>query len=394
MRPVLVAADVRFPLERANGVQILKTSAALARSGRATTLLVRQSDPRPDAEILGLYDLAPDARLEIRRLEVGHRPGAYRLPRARFLWGAGMAGILHLRGGGLLFTRDLQLADLVLRLRPRARLVYEAHAVEELMYRERGRLYGTGEQPDERKARRIAAREARVYRGAAGFVATTSGILDSLAELHGPRTCAAVVPNGCDLGAPGFPGLASNAEPRVLYAGQFYPWKGVDVLVAAVARLPPVRLVLLGGLKGERDSARIEALVAEHGLQARVELCGTVPQARVKDELARADVVAVPYLHSGMTERHTSPLKAFEAMAAGRAIVSSDLPSAREVLAHEGNALLVPPGDPATLAAALERLLQDVALRERLARRAHEDAKRYSWDARALALGTLFEQLP
>jgi len=395
MRPVLVAADVRFPLERANGVQILKTSAALARAGCDTTLVVRQSDPRSDAEILQLYGLAPDAHLEIRRLEVGHKPGAFRLPRARFLWGAGAAALGTLRNHGLVFTRDLQLADLVLRLRPRARLVYEAHAVEELMYRERARLYGTDERPNERKARRIAAREARVYRGAAGFVATTAGIRDSFAELHGSRPRVVVVPNGCDvLASPDFPGLAVNRVPRVLYAGQFYPWKGVDVLVAALGRIPGARLVLLGGLPGEGDSARIEALVAQHGLGERVELPGSVPQARVRGELARADVVTVPYLQTGMTERHTSPLKVFEAMAAGRPIVASDLPSSREVLEHEGNALLVPPGDAEALAFAIARLLAERELRERLARRAFLDARRYSWDARASSLGALFEELP
>ena len=77
-----------------------------------------------------------------------------------------------------------------------------------------------------------------------------------------------------------------------------------------------------------------------------------------------------------------------------REIVASDLPSSREVLAHERNALLVPPGDAPALAAALQRLLGDAALRERLARQAWEDSERYSWDARARALLELFEALP
>ena len=395
MRPVLAAADVRFPLQRANGVQILKTCAALARAGADVTLLVRQSDPRPTPELLAPYGLAPHARLEIRRLEVGHKPGTFTVPRARFLWQAGRAALAAAGAGGVVFSRDLQLCELLLRLKPRLRLAYEAHAVEALMYRERGRLYGTGERPDERKARRIAAREARVWRGAAGFVATTAGIRDTFVELHGLRAHVRVVPNGCDV--PGdrvFPGLARNPEPRVLYAGQLYPWKGVDVLVEAVAGTPGARLVILGGLPGENDLARVCQRVAAHGLAGRVEMPGTVPQARVAEELARADVVAVPFLHTGMTERHTSPLKAFEALAAGRPIVASDLPSSREVLAHEQNALLVPPGDAHALAAALQRLLDDGGLRERLARRAWADSERYSWDARARALLELFEELP
>ena len=63
---VLMPADIRFPLERANGVQIVKTAAALAGQGLATTLLVRRSDPRSTAEVLGLYGLDPSPALECR----------------------------------------------------------------------------------------------------------------------------------------------------------------------------------------------------------------------------------------------------------------------------------------------------------------------------------------
>jgi glycosyltransferase involved in cell wall biosynthesis len=179
----------------------------------------------------------------------------------------------------------------------------------------------------------------------------------------------------------------------VLYAGQLYPWKGVDVLCEALTHVPQARLTILGGLPGEKDTARIAAVIAARGLSARVELLATVPQARVLDELRSADVVAVPFLATGMTERHTSPLKAFEAMAAGRPIVISDLPSSREVLRDGQNALLVPAGDAAALGAAIRRVLDDRALAERLARQAFRDAFQYSWDARASALGALFEEL-
>ena len=152
--PVLMPADVRFPLERANGVQLVKTAAALAASGRRTTLFVRQSDPRPTAEVLALYGVGTDDRLTVERADVGHRAGAFALPRLRFLARAGFAAWRALRGGAVVFTRDLQLADLVLRASS-GPLVYEAHAVEALMYGERGALYGTSEQPDRAKAARM-----------------------------------------------------------------------------------------------------------------------------------------------------------------------------------------------------------------------------------------------
>jgi glycosyltransferase involved in cell wall biosynthesis len=389
-------ADVRFPLERANGVQIVKTAAALARGGSRVRLVVRRSDPRPTAEVLALFGLEPHPCLDVRRLGVLHRRGSFVLPRASFLARAAAAGVAARRRGAIVLTRDLQLADLLLRLPASGRgaVVYEAHAVEEVMYDERATLYGSDERADPRKARRIARREERVWKRAGGFVATTTGIRDAFVQRHGPRGGVRVIPNGCDVpSARAFPGLGAESPPRVLYAGQLYPWKGVDVLVEAMTAVPAARLVILGGIEGEADTRRIRSLVERLGLGERAEMPGLVPQARVGDELARAAVVVAPFLRAGMTERHTSPLKIFEAMAAGRPIVASDLPSSREVLRDGENALLVPPGDAPALAAALRRVLSEADLARRLARAAWDEAPQYSWDARARALRELFEEL-
>jgi len=395
-REIMILADIRFPLERANGVQIVKTAAALARAGSLVCLVVRRSDPRPTPEVLALFGVEPHPCLEVRRLGVLHRRGSFVLPRASFLARAVAAGLAARRRGATVFTRDLQLADLLLRLPATGRggFVYEAHAVESTMYLERGALYGTSEMADAGKAARIARREERVWKRASGFVATTAGIRDAFAERHGARRGVRVVPNGCDVPPlRAFPGLAHENPPRVLYAGQLYPWKGVDVLVKAMAAVPGARLVILGGIEGEADTRRIRSLVEARGLGERTEMPGPVPQARVADALARAAVVVAPFLRAGMTERHTSPLKIFEAMAAGRPIVASDLPSSREVLSDGENALLVPPGDVSALAGALRRVLADGDLARRLARAAWEAAPRYSWDARARALRELFEEV-
>jgi glycosyltransferase involved in cell wall biosynthesis len=385
-------ADIRFPLVRANGVQIVKSAAALARAGVHTTLLVRQSDPRPTDEILGLYGVAPDPRLEIRRLPVLHRAGSFALPRVAFL--ARTTAAVAAARGQLVYTRDLQLADLLAGLGPvLSPVVYEAHAVESLLYSERGEIYGTGERPKSRKMRRLQKREARVWRRAAAVVTTTRGIRESFEAAFGARGHVAVVPNGCDLPVPWVFAPLPDGEARVVYAGQLYPWKGVDVLVEAMVHVPRARLVILGGLEQEADHARIRGLVASRGLDQRVELPGSVPQSRVAAELLRASVVAVPYLKSAMTERHTSPIKLFEALAAGRPIVATDLPSSREVLEDGRQALLVAPGDPLALAGAIRRLIEDRDLAERLARMAFETAPQYSWDARAAKLRTLLEAL-
>jgi glycosyltransferase involved in cell wall biosynthesis len=83
----------------------------------------------------------------------------------------------------------------------------------------------------------------------------------------------------------------------------------------------------------------------------------------------------------------------FEYMAAGRPIVSSDLPPIRDVLVHDVNAMLVPPGDAVALAAAVDALAGDPARAARLAQRAQSDVEQYSWDRRAERLDDLFSQV-
>jgi glycosyltransferase involved in cell wall biosynthesis len=390
---VLIPADVRFPLPRANGVQIVKTAAALARAGARTTLLVRASDPRSTEDVLALYGVTPDPLLEVRRLPVSHRTGSYALPRLAFLAQTTAAAVAGRRA--VVFTRDLQLADILLGLSSFAHgpVVYESHAVESLLYSERGEIYGTGERANPRKARRLGKRERRVWRGAAAIITTTGGIRDSLREAYGSRQRVHVVPNGADVPAGREFRPPDPALRRVVYAGQLYPWKGVDVLVEAMALIPDARLVILGGFEGEADLGRIRELVRSRGLEARTEMPGTVPQAHVAEELARASVVCVPFLKSAMTERHTSPIKLFEALAAGKPIVASDLPSTREVLTDGVDAVLVAPGDPVLLAGAITRLLRDAGEANRLARAAWEAAPRYSWDNRARALLAAIEEV-
>jgi glycosyltransferase involved in cell wall biosynthesis len=250
------------------------------------------------------------------------------------------------------------------------------------MYDERHRLYGLEETPTRAKRRRIENRERRVWTAARGFIATTQGILTTFERLFDARPRTAVVPNGCD-----FPKDRSftppSADHRIVYAGQLYPWKGVDVLVQAFARLSGAELVIVGGLKGESDFERIQNLARSLGLGDRIRFLGSLPQKDVAGELARATVVAAPFLKSAMTSEHTSPIKAFEAMAAGRPLLISDTEASREIVEDGRTGIVVPPGSVEAWASALDRVLKDRALQMVLARAAFERASHYSWARRA-----------
>jgi glycosyltransferase involved in cell wall biosynthesis len=280
------------------------------------------------------------------------------------------------------------LAELALR-RSTLPLIYEAHTVAAVFAEEHARLYGDDRPPSRSKLSRLDERERRVCRGAAGVVAITRALLEALEERHGKIAFSRVVPDGARLSEEPPAPQGAHSPPSVYYIGQLYPWKGVDVLVSAMRSVEGAELVVVGGLPPEPDLDRLKALAESLSLEGRVRFRGFVPPPELAAERAKAALFAIPLLDSTTARLFTSPLKLFEAMASGRPLVASDLPSIREILTHEENALLVPPGDARALAAAITRLLADRGLSHRLAARAFEDAKAYSWDRRAQAIGDL-----
>jgi hypothetical protein len=109
---ILYLSDIRFPIERANGMQSMETAHALVRRGHVVTLGVRPDVVRPARDPFAFYGLPPDARLRIVRAPIG---GPHRLRRIEFLaWAA--ARVMAARGVDVVFTRDLGVADLVRRV--------------------------------------------------------------------------------------------------------------------------------------------------------------------------------------------------------------------------------------------------------------------------------------
>jgi glycosyltransferase involved in cell wall biosynthesis len=222
-------------------------------------------------------------------------------------------------------------------------------------------------------------------------VAITRALATELARRLGERSRLAVVPDG--VRQPASKPTALPAEPIVAYAGHLYAWKGVDVLLHAIALLPEASGLIIGGHAAEPDIARLRQLAQQLGISDRVTFTGMVEPARVAEHLGGARILVLPNPESAISTLFTSPLKLFEYMAAGRAIVASDLPSIREVLTGGRNALLVTPGDPAALAAAIQTLINDRDLAQRLAHTAREDVEQYTWPRRAERLEQLFDEV-
>ncbi len=197
-----------------------------------------------------------------------------------------------------------------------------------------------------------------------------------------------VAPDGVDLDAFAQP-LAKEAaraklglpqdRPLAAYVGHLYDGRGVEHIVEAAQRLPSVEFLLVGG--HPQDLARWQERTRGLGL-ANLRFAGFVPNRRVPTYLWAADILLMPYGNACPTVEWMSPLKMFEYMAAGRAIVASDLPAVREVLRHGQTAWLCAPDSGEALARAVAELAADPELAGRLGRSARDRADRYSWDAR------------
>jgi glycosyltransferase involved in cell wall biosynthesis len=387
---ILYLADIRFPLERANGIQTIETCYALADRGHDVRLLVRPDTARPRREPFAFYGLAPHARLSVRQTPVFGPP-----PARRAMYLARAAAAAATSRADVILTRDLGVASLVLRVPRRVRppVVYESHGFAPVFARTLPELVSDAPVASARKLRRLDARERRVWKLAHGYVAITAGLAEDLTERLGARGSLTVVPDGVRL-LPGrtFRRPVASTSPMVVYAGHLYPWKGVDVLLRALAFLPDAQAVIIGGHPAERDLGRLRDLAASLNIADRVQFTGQIPRGEVPGWLDRADVLVMPHTATTVSERYASPLKLFEYMGAGKPIVASDISSIREVLRDGANACLVAPGDPDALAAGIRRVVSDPGLAERMARTAFDEAGHYTWARRAEQLETVLRE--
>jgi glycosyltransferase involved in cell wall biosynthesis len=232
--------------------------------------------------------------------------------------------------------------------------------------------------------------------GARRLLPITEALRAYLAETYGvplEPPFAVITPSGVDLR--GYASLPSPVEARSAldlpekltagYTGHLYPGRGVDLLFDLARRNPEFSFVWAGGEEQAVEHWRRKLADAEI---ENVNLLGFVLQEKLPLVQAACDVMLMPYARriavsgGGDTARFASPMKAFEYLAVGKAILTSDLPVLHEIL-NESNAVFVPPEDVERWDAALKALAMDPARRQALAEQARRDAAQYSWEARA-----------
>lgn len=185
-----------------------------------------------------------------------------------------------------------------------------------------------------------------------------------------------------------------NGQPVVAFVGGFQPWHGLDLLVEAFAgvagRWPEARLLLVGD--GPARHA-VQRKIDQMQLEKAITITGYVNHEEVPDWLAAADVAVAPY-PSLPEELWFSPLKLYEYMAAGKAVIASKAGQIAEVIRHGHNGVLVQPGNVPQLTQAMIDLLDDPEQRQKLGENARRQAAaEHSWTAATEQLEKLYQSI-
>ena len=170
------------------------------------------------------------------------------------------------------------------------------------------------------------------------------------------------------------------------YSGSLFPGRGMEIILHAAQSLPDVTFLIVGG-EGHYLSEFKEKVDKSGG---NVLFKGFIPYKNVPRHLLACDVLLMPYqrkvLHRQKkhdTAEYMSPLKMFEYMAAGKAIISSRIPVLEEILHNEENALLVAPDNKQEWIEAISRLKDHPDLAVKLGQNARRDVQGHSWRRRA-----------
>ncbi len=231
-------------------------------------------------------------------------------------------------------------------------------------------------------------------RGKRRLVSITRALVELLERdfnMRFPAEEVVIAPNGVDLER--FASLPDpvtarrqtglREAPTVMCTGHLYAGRGAELFLDLAESLPQAQFVWVGGRPEDIETWKKRAR------SENVTFTGFIPNRDLPLYQAAADVLLMPYSRSIMGSSGTadsaavaSPMKMFEYMAAGRGIVSADLPVIREVL-NESNAVFCKPDDVGDWRLVIESLLDDEAHRTKLGHRARQDVQGYTWVARA-----------
>ena len=368
---ILYIANIRLPTEKAHGIQIMKMCEAFAHLGHTVELVVPDRRTPITEDPFSYYGV--ERTFSITRLPtldaVSWGRAGFWLQALSFIFYAARhvrrssAEVVYSRDPALFFFGRMPLDKA---------LIWEIHT-----------------KPTLRAVEKIRESHVRV-------VAISGGLRDVLIKAGVPSGRITVAHDAVD--ADMFAQVLDRQMVRkelslpeekklVAYIGKYKTMgesKGVEDIISAVGRLRDTHStvgLLLAGLNQDEFS-EVRNLVSAAGLEDAAHLVGHVGHNQVAQYMRAADVLVMNYPNTEHYARFMSPLKLFEYMASGTPIVTSDLPSIREVLS-DASAFFFKVDDPDSLRRAIEVVLANPAEASQKATTALSEAREHTWQKRA-----------
>lgn len=222
---------------------------------------------------------------------------------------------------------------------------------------------------------RLRRRAERAIQEAAALIAQGRFLEQRILEHGGAPDRIRIIHNGVDFKELAADGPPPTTPPYIAYVGGFRRVKGYDVLLRAFARIrkevAPVRLAIAGKPQ-EKD--QFERLLKELDLGGAVEYVGVLDRSRIAAFYRHALLYVCPFRKAPFSNAN------LEAMACGLPVAATNVGGNMEQVRDGVEGLLVPPDDPAALAAAVRRLCLDASLRRRMGEAARRRAQEFDWE--------------
>ncbi len=361
---LIYIANIRLPTEKAHGIQIIEMCEAFAKIGHEVKLIVPQRFNKIKKDPFEYY--GAEQNFEIKRL-----PCLDLIPLDKYIGHLGfwiesvtfyLFTLLHLffKKADIIYTRDKLFLFYAFF---KKNLIYEAHGFPQKYF-----FYHL------------------FFKRLKGIVVITQKLKNLFVKQKISSDKILVAPSGVDLEKFNIEDTQEECRRRlnlplgkkiVLYTGHLYKWKGVQVLAESSQFLPEdVEIYFVGGTEEHIKKFKI------YCSQLNVHIMGHKPHDEIPYWLKAADVLIFPSSDKDKREKYwTSPLKIFEYMASKRIIVSSDLPSIREIL-NENNAFLVKSDNPEKLAEGIKNALKNLNFSAKTLNQAFQDVQSYTWQKR------------
>lgn len=178
--------------------------------------------------------------------------------------------------------------------------------------------------------------------------------------------------------------------PIIIYQGGLQQGRGLQKLIKTAKEVPNAYFVLIGG--GRLTQSLIQ-LSEELGLQQRVHFIPTVALSELPKYTASADIGVQPIENTCLNHYTTDSNKLFEYLIAGLPVVATDFPEIRRIVRNNDVGILVPANNSPALAYALNQLVTDLELRQKLANNARTTASILNWEEQEACLVNLYQQI-